>query len=76
MTPIISIAIVLWCLMALMLLTQWMPAIRKAPVGLAVFIFFLVLLTAPALVINDIVVNFLDMCLPEGWNGNDGGKVA
>lgn len=68
MTPIITVAAMLWCLMALMLIVQWMPSIRKVPIGLAIFIFFLVLLTAPALILNDIVIGFLDMCLPEGWN--------
>ena len=76
MTPIITVAIMLWCLMGLMLLTQWMPAIRTVPVGLAIFIILLVLLLGPALVISDIIMNFLDMCLPEGWDNNNGGKAA
>lgn len=78
MTPIITVAATLWCLMGLMLITQWMPAIKRVPIGLAIFIFFFILLMGPALVINDIVMNFLDMCLPEGWNTSDqgGGKAA
>ena len=68
MTPIISVAAMLWCLMGLMLVVQWMPSIKKVSLGLAVFIFFLLLVTAPALILNDIIIGFLDMCLPEGWN--------
>lgn len=68
MTPLISVAAVLWGLMGLMLVVQWMPSIRQVSLGLAVFIFFLLLITAPALVLNDIIIGFLDMCLPEGWN--------
>ena len=68
MTPIISVVAMLWCLMGLMLVVQWMPSIREVSLGLAVFIFFLLLITAPALILNDIIIGFLDMCLPKGWN--------
>ncbi len=63
-----SLAIVLWLLMAAMLLVQWTPFMKEVPVGVKFFIFILIVITAPALIISDIVTNFLDMFFPEGWS--------
>lgn len=63
-----SLTIVLWLLMAAMLLIQWAFFIKEVPTGVKFFIFILVIITAPALIISDIVTNFLDMFFPEGWS--------
>ena len=73
-TIYLTIAAILWCLMALLIFEQWIDGIRQAPFGLKSFIFFLIFVTAPFLVVNDIVVNFLNIVLPAGWDNNDDQK--
>lgn len=71
-TICLTITAIMWCLVAILILEQWMGGIKTATPGLKIFIFFLVFVTAPFLLVNDIVVNFLDIVLPEGWQ--DGGN--
>lgn len=73
-TVCLTITSILWCLMALLIFEQWIGGIRQAPIGLKIFIFLLIFVTAPFLVINDIVVNFLNIVLPEGWEDGDNQK--
>lgn len=69
--PFLSIAVVLWCLMALLLLQQWIEPIKTLPIGTRLFVFLLVTITAPFLVVSDIIMGFLDYIFPEGWQDND-----
>lgn len=68
----LTIITILWCLIALLIFEQWIGGIRETSWGLKIFIFLLIFVTAPFLLVNDIVVNFLDIVLPEGWQ--DGGN--
>ena len=69
MDPRLTIlAAALWIIMAIFLLEGWMEyfqAIKNK--GVAVILALLVIVTAPCLMINDIMVSFLDAFFPEGW---------
>lgn len=74
--PFLSIAVVLWGLMALLLLQQWIKPLKTVTIGVAFFIFLLIVITAPCLVVSEIVMGFLDFVFPEGWqeDGNQNPK--
>lgn len=71
MNLIITATSFLWALIAIALLQQWIKPLKNVSVGLAIFIFLLVFVTAPALMIANVVMSFIDMVFPEGWEDDD-----
>ena len=74
MVPIYTVAAFLWLAIGIMLLEQWVSPIKSLPASLKIFVFLLVMITAPFLLIADIVTTFLDIVFPPGWQDGDDQK--
>lgn len=67
------IVLILWLLVALFLILQMATYLGDLSSGNKLFVCFIMILFAPAILIANIVEGILSLVLPEGWNDDSGG---